>query len=353
MERFGRSVEGNRETEAEWEEFSLEPDRETLSFMLEIDREIFEAGDCFLQRDLSFLDDRRKIEILALGEVLAETSIRHGCLEFWPRLREMGPTPQMVREARGWWLLANIDLEPKYDFYSHRLEDTIAEFDPEVEKIVAKGGFAVEAMRPGNGGWVTFSVMQGMSTSTKRELLGAYLRRDKVGVERIYDRVASEAEAEARKGNHSLFLRGRVQRVEGRREPDTYCDMSFLRFASEWEEVTARGPSPQAGTLAPKGIPRTVRHRGRSRSRCSHGHTRRRTVGSRRSSSSDDGGGGGSDPPPLYLAEPSGNPPSPSTPCWDSGGVGLLVLSVKLPEKSVGGPIDRAVAEHLRGCCTK
>jgi hypothetical protein len=155
--------------------------------------------------------------------------------------------------------------------------------------------------------------MQGMPASTKRELLSAYLRRDKVGVERIYDRAASEAEAEARKGDHSLFLRGRVQRVDGRREPDTYCDVSFLRFASEWGEVATREPSSKASTLARRGIARAATHRGRSRSRCSRGHTRRRTTGSRRSSSSDDGGGGGSDPPPPPLAEPCAHPSNSST----------------------------------------
>ncbi len=277
MERFSRRVECNRETSVEFEEFPLEPDRDNLQFMLDIDEAIFDDGDYFLREEPSFLDDLEKIEILALGVVLAETSTRHRCFDFWPRLRTLGPTPQMVREARGWWLLANIEQEPTYDFYSNRLDDALAEFDPRVEKIVAAGGLAVEAF--GSSGWEIFSVTQSLAPSTKKDLLSAYLRRDKVAVDGIYDRSASEAEARARK-KHTLFLRGRTKRVQGVHEPGFPCDTSFLQFVGEWEEVTSR-ESSNVGILARMGVSR-VRHHGRGRTRCSR--RSRRMVGSRRSS---------------------------------------------------------------------
>jgi hypothetical protein len=96
-----------------------------------------------------------------------------------------------------------------------------------------------------------------------------------------------------------MFLRGRVHRTEGPRQPDTYCDVSFLRFSSSWEEVASR--SSAGGNRSVGTIFRAVRRNGRGRARCSRGQGHRpRTAGSRRGSSSrdadGDGGGGGSGP---------------------------------------------------------
>lgn len=56
-----------------------------LEFMAEIDQCIFEDGDYFLRRDPGFLDDSRKLEILAMGRELAALS-----RDFWERLHELG-----------------------------------------------------------------------------------------------------------------------------------------------------------------------------------------------------------------------------------------------------------------------
>jgi hypothetical protein len=205
MERFTRRVECNLDTSVEFEEFTLEPNRDNLRLMLDIDEAIFEDGDYFLRDDPGFFDDFGKVDVVALGRVLAEVSARHFCFDFWPRLRALGPAPQMVREARGWWLLANIELEPEIDFYSGRLDDALAEFHPKVEKIVAAGGDAIDGFL--DSGWEVHSVTQELVPSAKRDLLIGYLNRDKAAVEGIYDRAASEAEAKARKKSHGLFLR--------------------------------------------------------------------------------------------------------------------------------------------------
>jgi hypothetical protein len=297
MERFTRRVECDLDTAVELEEFTLEPGRDNLQRMLDIDEAIFEDGDYFLRKDPGFLDDLEEIEVVALGQVLADISTRHFCCDFWPRLRALGPTPQMVREAKGWWLLANIELEPENDFYSGRLDDALAEFHPKVEKIVAGGGDAVDGFL--DSGWEVHSVTQGLTPSAKRDLLISYLNRDKAAVERIYDRAASEAEGMAQKKRHGLFLRGRTKRVQGIYEPGFACDTSFLQFVGEWEEVTLRASS-KAGTLRRMGFSRVIGQR-RGRPRCSR--RTRRAAGCRRSSSSrDDGGGGGGDdhdPEPL------------------------------------------------------
>lgn len=346
MERFTRRVDCNCDTSVEFEEFVLEPDRDNLQFMLDIDERIFHDGDYFLREDPGFLDDLEKVDIVALGAVLAETSMRHLCFDFWSRLRALGPTPQMVREARGWWLLANIELEPENDFYSDRLDDALAEFHPKVEKIVAVGGFAVEGFA--SDGWEVFSVTKGLAPSTKKDMLVGYLNRDKAAVDGIYDRAASGAEAQARKKGHGLFLRGRTKRVwDCLHEPELPCDTSFLQFVGEWDEVTSR-ESSKGGTWT--GISRAVRHR-RGRTRCSR--RPRRTAGSRRSGSSrDDGGGddGGGDPDPEPVARTGAYSVYGARTQWDATmtsigvAIGAGVMDVK--GMIIGGCVSYFWARH-------
>ena len=343
MERFTRRVECSLDTSVEFEEFTLEPDRDNLQRMLDIDEAIFEDGDYFLREDPGFFDDLGKVEVVALGQVLAEISMRHLCFDFWPRLRALGPTPQMVREARGWWLLANIELEPENDFYSGRLDDALAEFHPKVEKIVAGGGDAVDGFL--DSGWEVHSVTQGLAPSEKRDLLIGYLNRDKAAVEGIYDRAASEAEAKARKKSHGLFLRGRTKRVRDVHEPAFPGDTSFLQFVGEWEEVTSR-KSSKAGTLRRMSLSRAVGQR-RGRTRCSR--RTRRAAGSRRSSSSrDDGGGGDPDPEPLAWTGAYGVCGARTQ--WDATmtGIGIAIGAEVMDVKGmiIGGFVSYLWARH-------
>ena len=344
MERFARRVECNRDTSIEQEEFMLEPDQGNLQFMLDIDEAIFDDGDYFLRQDPYFLDDLNKVEMVALGEVLAGTSTRHGCFDFWPRLRAMGPTTQMVREARGWWLLANIELEPRYDFYTGRVEEAIAEFHPKIEKIIADGDDAIDGFL--EAGWEVHSALEHLPLSMQRDLLSSYLKRDKANVEAICDRAAAEAEAQARKKGHRLFFRGRTTRVWGcLHEPGSPCDTGFLRFVGAWEEVASRESSKWGRTWT--GISRAVRHR-RGRARCSR--RIRRGAGSCRSGSSRDDGGGGDDPDPEPLTWAGASDVCGARTQWDATmtGIGIAIGAGIMDVKGmiIGGFVSYLWARH-------
>lgn len=304
---FHRRVETSRET---CSEFKLWPtlDADKLQFILDIDEAVFQDGDHFLLWDSAFLDDPRKVELCAAGVELARISMTSGCWDFWQRLRVMGPTPRMVREANHWLLYRQRDEVTEND-----LKDALLTYVPSVAKKVDEGGEVLDALgdeiadrdNPSEG-WMVSGALDRLTKWELRELLREFLCGNESGVDGFLNRSSGMAEREARKRNQRMYLRVETKRVDDFHLLEHHpCDLSVLQITTSWQQVASYAEAP---VKQRRMSIRLGAFRVRARARCSHGQgPRRRSAGSRRSSSGSDpgDGGGGSDPPARRRLGPA------------------------------------------------
>jgi hypothetical protein len=284
-------------------------DEENLAMILELDEQIFEEGDQFLQNDPAVLDDEEKIKLCAAGKELSrvrpgDRKLLVAGIEFWGRLHQLGASPEMVREANHLLHIRGGDAAWLEDY--GELREANSNFACLEYLHGVSAGDGREAVRRDIEGDMAGGIAQlhyGVGAMEEKEgsgvatrLLAALVTRDATSANRVFDKDASDREARARKAGFRTYTAFEAERVIGSTDPAAVADTSFLRIRVVERALARRTPvtARSLSGFAP------VR-RGCARARTSHLRgrpgSRRATARSRSSGDGDDGGGGGSDPP--------------------------------------------------------
>lgn len=252
-----------------------------LEFIAEIDQCIFDDGDYFLRHDPAFLNDSRKLEILAMGRELAALS-----RDFWERLHELGAAPRLVREANHLFLLRECgeEVHEESSVYRDELAEAILDYMPFMEEAKAKGldfwdVVKADITAPIQESTGTFVIWHGLTERPIKELkecLAGLVHRDQARAQRIFDSIAAREAAESRKRGWATYAAHQIDReVEKAPSPSSFVDVSFLAVHPIERRVSAHSsPRTRGSTLI-------VNRRTGARRRQSHG-TPMRTRGSRR-----------------------------------------------------------------------
>lgn len=273
-------------------------DEDKLRFIAEIDECIWEDGDYFL-REGKVDDDQ--VELLAAGEELANRS-----RDFWPRLRELGATTLLARDAN---LLLSLR-SPDEDAAARErslLEASCLEAPPPgtVDHLL-RGQIATRIMEgvdvPGDSFDVgavrvrgeLYTHLLAMNIAKLEKVAMAIVGRDDLALSAVMDAISAANEATARKRGEPSFTRLRVCRI--RITPGSIVDTSFLEV-----ETSSQAVSMNLARPIRRSVLLSRRRRCGARQRASRGGSTR-TRGSRRRTTA---GRSSSDDPDLpALARP-------------------------------------------------
>jgi hypothetical protein len=369
MRRFEERVAVERKMMTELGNWPLF-DAATLAFIAELDEAIHLTGDDFLRQDPAFLDDLAKVKLCAAGSELSrirKPGLARAGVEFWGRLHEMGPIPEMIREANHLLALRSGDadfLDGYGDLRRVQATERCLEFHPAVRVGSAGGAVARDIEESCEAGVAQMNFRIG--ALDEREIAGvplnlnrALVARDWGTTEKIASRLNAAGEAAARKHDYPSFTAFEIERIVHPAGPDCVVDTSFLRIRVIERATPRRAHMRSIHSISPR-----VSRRSGARTRTSHARSKptRRHASSRSSGGGDDdGGGGGSDPSDPFAKPGTATGFTFSATIWiefppelevligqaDDLTVAAVIGHGMEPERSGGLPAEAAVREVM------